>query len=159
MEIGQYRKEECAALRRIWNRVVTDGVAFPEEEPFDEEQMAAFLEKQSFAATARESGEPVGMYILHPNGEGRRAHVANASYAVDADARGRGIGQALVRHSLQTAKALGFVGLQFNAVVVENLSAIHVYEKIGFRRVGLIEDGFRLKDGRLCDMLIYYYHF
>lgn len=159
IQVGEYKKEECVQLMRIWNRVVLDGVAFPEDEPFDEEQMAAFLQGQSFVGVAREGDKVLGMYILHPNGVGRKAHVANASYAVDADVRGKGVGEKLVRHSLETAKAQGYVGLQFNAVVKENKAAIHLYEKIGFRRVGEIEDGFRLKDGRLCDMIIYFYHF
>lgn len=40
-----------------------------------------------------------------------------------------------------------------------NRSAIAAYEGAGFRRIGCIEDGFRLKSGELSDMYIYYYHF
>ena len=73
--------------------------------------------------------------------------------------QGRGIGKALVAHSLQKAKELGYVGMQFNAVVAGNRSAIAAYEGAGFRRIGCIEDGFRLKSGELSDMYIYFYHF
>ena len=71
------------------------------------EEMAGFARQQSFVGVAREGATPVGLYILHPNGIGRKSHIANASYAVDADHRGCGIGKALVAHSLQKAKELG----------------------------------------------------
>lgn len=159
MQIGEYRAEDLPALMRIWNRVVEDGMAFPEEAPLAMEEMAGFARQQSFVGVAREGATPVGLYILHPNGIGRKSHIANASYAVDADRRGCGIGKALVAHSLQKAKELGYVGMQFNAVVAGNRSAIAAYEGAGFRRIGCIEDGFRLKSGELSDMYIYFYHF
>ena len=34
-----------------------------------------------------ENGEVVGLYILHPNNEGRCGHIANASYAVERGTR------------------------------------------------------------------------
>ena len=46
--------------------------------------------------------------------------------------------------------------LQFNAVVATNAAARHLYEKIGFRQLGTIPGGFRMKDGHYEDICPYY---
>ena len=88
---------------------------------------------------------------------GRCGHIANASYAVRGDCRGRGVGEALVRDSLSRARGFGFRAMQFNAVVAGNARARALYERIGFRRVGCVEGGFRLPDGRYEDIYLYVY--
>ena len=65
------------------------------------------------------------------------------------------MGEALVRHSLKKAAELGFKVMQFNAVVASNHAAIHLYEKIGFQRLGVIPGGFRTEDG-YEDIMLYY---
>ena len=45
-------------------------------------------------------------------------------------------------------KEFGFRILQFNAVVETNHHAIHLYERLGFKRLGTISGGFRMKDGK-----------
>ena len=47
--------------------------------------------------------------------------------------------------------------MQFNAVVKENVNAIHLYEELGFRRVGEIPGGFRRLDGSYRDIYVYYH--
>ena len=141
----------------IWNQVVEDGVAFPQTEPLTLDAGAAFFAEQTLTAVAvDEDGEVLGMYILHPNNVGRCGHIANASYAVARHARGRGVGEALVRDSLKQAKAFGFTIMQFNAVVATNTAALHLYEKVGFTRLGVIPKGFRLPDGSFADIVPQY---
>ena len=94
---------------------------------------------------------------MHPNNVGRCGHIANASYGVSRDCRGRGVGRALVEDSLAACGALGFRLLQFNAVVASNLVAIALYQSLGFQRVGTIPGGFRLKDGRYEDIIVFYH--
>ena len=102
-------------------------------------------------------GTILGLYILHPNNVGRCGHIANASYAVAAAARGRGIGGALARDCLARARELGFRILQFNAVVEGNASARHLYEKLGFEQLGVIRGGFRMKDGTFANTCPYWH--
>ena len=99
----------------------------------------------------------LGLYILHPNNVGRCGHIANASYAVSSEARGKGIGRALVEDSLAQGRAAGFRVLQFNAVVATNVGARHLYEKLGFTQLGTIPDGFRMPDGTYADICPYYH--
>ncbi len=157
--IRAYTAQDTAAAIAIWNRVVEDGVAFPQTEPLTETTGAAFFAEQSFTGIAVEadSGEIVGLYILHPNNVGRCGHICNASYAVRADVRGQHVGEALVTHCMAKGKELGFRVLQFNAVVKTNHAALHVYEKLGFTKLGVIPGGFLMKDGHYEDIIPHYH--
>lgn len=157
--VRAYTNEDLSAMVEIWNQVVEDGVAFPQLELLDEVSGRTFFEEQSFtgAAIEEETGLVVGLYILHPNNVGRCGHISNASYAVRRGQRGKHIGEALVTHCLAQAKKLGFQILQFNAVVASNASALHLYEKLGFVRLGVIPKGFLMKDGTYQDIIPHYH--
>ena len=71
------------------------------------------------------------------------------------DARGHGVGRQLVQASIEKAAQLGFHGIQFNAVVATNTSAIALYESCGFQRIGTIPEGYRTNAG-FEDMHIFY---
>ena len=142
LEIRPYREEDLAGMLKVWNEVVEGGEAFPQIEPLTLETAAEFFAAQTLSVVADLDGKVMGLYILHPNNVGRCAHVANASYAVASSARGLGLGRALVQDSLEQAARKGFWGLQFNAVVASNEAAVHLYEDMGFTRVGTIPGGF-----------------
>ena len=78
------------AMAGIWNEVVRDGVAFPQTEELASEEAASFSPLRAGAPWRRDvqSGEVLGMYILHPNNVGRCGHIANASYAVSSMRQG-----------------------------------------------------------------------
>lgn len=142
---------------RIWNEVVVEGIAFPQEDCLDMETGTAFFASQSYTGVAEDSGSVVGLYILHPNNVGRCGHICNASYAVDSRLRGMHIGEKLVLDCLQKGKELGFRVLQFNAVVESNTHARHLYERLGFKQLGTIPGGFRMKDGSYENICPYYH--
>ena len=157
MLIREYRSDDLPAMVTIWNEVVEEGIAFPQETPLDATSGAAFFAEQTYTAVAEHEGKIVGLYILHPNNVGRCGHIANASYAVASSCRGRHIGEKLVTDCLTIAKAKGFRILQFNAVVESNASARHLYEKLGFVPLGVIPGGFRKKDGQYENICPYYH--
>ena len=156
MTICEYRQEDLPAMTAIWNEVVEEGNAFPQDEPLDEEAGAAFFASQSYTAVAEEDGTIYGLYILHPNNVGRCGHICNASYAVASGSRGRHIGEQLVKDCLTQGRLLGFRVLQFNAVVESNIHARHLYERLGFTQLGTITGGFRMKDGSYVNICPYY---
>lgn len=157
IQVRAYAPSDLPEMIAIWNRVVEDGVAFPQEEPLDAASGAAFFAAQSLSAVAvNDGGAILGLYILHPNNVGRCGHICNASYAVRSNARGRHIGEALVKDCLVHAKALGFRVLQFNAVVESNVHARHLYERLGFNQLGTIPGGFRMKDSHYENICPYY---
>ncbi|MBQ6425627.1 MAG: nicotinamide-nucleotide amidohydrolase family protein [Clostridia bacterium] len=157
IEIRAYRREDLPSMIRIWNQVVEEGIAFPQEECLDDETGEAFFASQTFCGVAADAGGTVlGLYILHPNNVGRCGHICNASYAVERGVQGLHIGEKLVMHCLEEAGRQGFGVLQFNAVVASNVHARHLYERLGFVPLGTIPDGFRRKDGKFEDICPYY---
>jgi len=157
MQVREYTKQDLPDMIRIWNEVVEDGIAFPQEELLDAESGEAFFASQSYCGVAEEDGKVYGLYILHPNNVGRCGHICNASYAVSSDARGRHIGEILVKDCLRMGRELGFRVLQFNAVVESNVHARHLYERLGFVQLGTIPGGFRMKDGHYENICPYYH--
>ena len=155
--VRPYRASDVEEMRAIWNEVVRDGVAFPQEDELSSDSATAFFAEQSHCGVAVAAGRVVGLYILHPNNVGRCGHIANASFAVASDARGMHVGRALVTDALAQLAPCGFTGLQFNAVVDSNASARHLYESLGFAHIGIIPRGFRMKDSSLEDIHIYYH--
>ncbi len=142
---------------KIWNEVVDEGTAFPQEELLTEQTGADFFAAQTYCAVAVDENWVCGLYILHPNNVGRCGHICNASYAVSSEKRGLHIGEALVSDCLVQAKIHGFGVLQFNAVVATNVHARHLYERLGFTQLGTIPKGFRLKSGEYEDICPYYH--
>ena len=157
MEIRCYNGNDVPAMVRIWNEVVEEGVAFPQMEFLNEESGRIFFAAQTYCAVADDNGMVVGLYILHPNNVGRCGHIANASYAIDSNYRGKRIGEKIVSDSLLQAKKAGFKLLQFNAVVESNIHARHLYARLGFVQVGTIPNGFLMKDGSYQNIHLYYY--
>ena len=105
-KVRGYEEKDLSAMIRIWNEVVEDGVAFPQEEVLTTETGREFFAAQTYSAVAAdvETGEIYGLYILHPNNVGRCGHICNASYAVSKGSRGLHIGEKLVSDCLLECK-------------------------------------------------------
>ena len=141
----------------IWNEIVEEGIAFPQEELLTLDTGSQFFASQSYTGIAEDDTfNIVGLYILHPNNVGRCGHICNASYAVSSSCRGQHIGEALVKDCIMQAKENGFSILQFNAVVETNTHARHLYERLGFKQLGTIPKGFRMKDGHFENICPYF---
>lgn len=157
MTVRAYTEKDLDSMVRIWNQVVEDGVAFPQEECLTAETGREFFAAQDYCAVAEEDGQVLGLYILHSNNVGRCGHICNASYAVDRARRGAHIGEKLVMDCLVQGRRLGYRVLQFNAVVASNVHARHLYERLGFIQLGTIPGGFRMIDGHYEDICPYYH--
>lgn len=157
--VRAYTEADLSDMIEIWNEVVEDGVAFPQEEPLTETTGRTFFAEQTYSAVAEDTdtGCIYGLYILHPNNVGRCGHICNASYAVRRDTRGLHIGEKLVTDCLKQGRVHGYRVLQFNAVVASNTHARHLYERLGFVQLGVIPGGFRMKDGHYEDICPYYH--
>jgi uncharacterized damage-inducible protein DinB len=79
---------------------------------------------------------------MGPNRPGRGAHIATASFMVDPTTRSRGVGRALGEHMLAWAEEQGYRGVQFNAVVETNHSAVHLWQSLGFEIIGTVPEAF-----------------
>ncbi len=61
---------------------------------------------------------------------------------VDPAASGRGVGRALGEHVLAAARADGYRGMQFNAVVSTNTVAVALWRSLGFEVLATVPGGF-----------------
>lgn len=89
MTIRKYTENDLPAMISIWNEIVEDGIAFPQEDLLSEKTGAEFFDAQTYCGVAEENGTVYGLYILHPNNVGRCGHICNASYAVSSESRGK----------------------------------------------------------------------
>lgn len=156
--VREYRSQDMEGAMDIWNEVIREGIAFPQLDELTGKTADEFFKEQSYTGIAEdvETGEVVGLYILHPNNVGRCGHICNTSYAVKSGKRGLHIGEKLVKDSLSVGARLGFRILQFNAVVASNIHALHLYKRLGFTQLGRIPQGFLMKDGHYEDIILQY---
>ena len=156
--LNELKAEDLGGALKIWNDVVKDGIAFPQDKEMTVDEAISFFNAQTKTIAAKDTKDDqvVGVYILHPNNVGRCAHICNASYAVSKDYRGRGIGELLVKDCIKRAKECGFKILQFNAVVADNIPALNLYKKLGFKQLGIIPKGFKNIDGTYKDIIPHY---
>ncbi len=153
------RKAKAKDLEGVWDifhRVIRtqDTYVFDPTTPRED------LEKHWFAPymhtyVFEEMGQVLGTYIIKPNQIDLGSHVANASYMVQPEAQGKGIGKQMGIHSLEVAKNLGFLSMQFNIVISTNEPAVRLWKKLGFEIIGTTPKGFRSANG-LVDTYIMY---
>lgn len=91
---------------------------------------------------AEDVDEIIGSYYVRANAAGGGRHVANCGYLTKAAARGRGVARAMCAHSIDLATALGFRAMQFNFVISTNVSAVALWQALGFSEVGRVPGGF-----------------
>ena len=157
MHIIKYDIKYIKEVLKIWNDIIEEGIYFPQIETLsNEEEAHKYFSTQDYTGIAIDNDKVFGVYILHPNNIGRCGHISNASYAVSKESRGKGIGEALVRDSIEQGKKLGYKILQFNAVVISNINAHKLYEKIGFNKIGIVKKGYLNKNNEYEDIVLYY---
>ena len=155
-EMRTARAADGAAMLALLQQVCAEGDTLPFVERVD----ASLIDEVWLAAAGcmlaldPSDASVLGMYRLGSNMPGRGAHIASATYLVAANARGKGIGRALVADSLLKATALGFRGMQFNQVVAGNVAAVALYESMGFAVTGRTPGGFRDDRSGFVDTLI-----
>lgn len=85
-------------------------------------------------------GKTVGTYVLLPT----RPHTVEImNIAVEETLQGKGIGQQLLQHAIQTSKELGYRIVEIGTGN-SSISQLYLYQKCGFRMVGIDKDYFTL---------------
>jgi L-phenylalanine/L-methionine N-acetyltransferase len=92
----------------------------------------------------------IGNIGLQPATSGRRRHVASIGMGVHDDFRGRGVGSALMKATLDLADNWLDIRRVELTVFTDNDDAIRLYEKNGFVTEGHLRD-FAFRDGRYVD--------
>lgn len=152
LSLTLFKQEDENSLYDIFRDVVDSGTEFPYESNSIQEFYRQFFAPASKVYVCRPlSEEVVGGFYIRPNFSGRCDHIANAAYMIKDSHRGQGIGTLLVNASLEIAKNLGFQAMQFNMVLSQNIIAIKLYDKLGFKITGTIPRAIRNPDGSYQD--------
>ncbi len=144
MNIRDARDEDWPSFFPIFSAILAAGetYAYPPGLSSDEAR-ALWMEKPPFRViVAIDDGRIVGSAKAGPNRPGRGAHVATASFMVDPNSRGRGVGRALGLEVLSWARREGYAAMQFNAVVETNTGAVRLWQSLGFEILTTVPEAF-----------------
>jgi GNAT superfamily N-acetyltransferase len=135
---------------RIWpffEQIVAAGetYAYPEDLTLETARPLWLEPPPGHTVVAVEGDEVLGSAKMGPNRPARGAHIATASFMVDPAHAGKGIGRALGSYVVEWARAEGYRGMQFNAVVETNAVAVRLWESLGFEILGTIPAAFHSK--------------
>jgi L-amino acid N-acyltransferase YncA len=145
------------AIWSIFRAVIATGDTYPYDPDMAEaDARRTWIGPGLATYVAERGGDIVGTYVLKPNQAALGAHVANAGYMVRPGTFGRGIGTKMGEHSLEEARAAGYRGMQFNAVVSTNERAVALWRRLGFQVIGTVPEGFRHPERGYVDLLIMY---
>lgn len=158
LSLTLFKQEDENPLYDIFRNVVDSGAEFPYESNSIQEFYRQFFAPESEIYVCRSLNEEViGGFYIKPNFSGRCDHIANAAYMIKDSHRGQGIGTLLVNASLEIAKSLGFQAMQFNMVLSQNVIALKLYNKLGFKIIGTIPQAIRNPDGSYQDGYILFH--
>lgn len=158
MQIRPASESDLEAMWGIFQSVIATGEALPFSDSIDCATFHSHWFGPHAAYVATAASDVVGMYKVGPNYPDLGAHIASATYVVSPSAQGKGIGRAMVNHSLAQARDRGFLAMQFNYVVSTNDHAVKLYEKLGFSVVGTLPGAFRHRQRGLVDVYVMYRH-
>ncbi|MFF0339343.1 GNAT family N-acetyltransferase [Kribbella sp. NPDC004875] len=148
LEIRDATDADWPAIWPFYRDIVTARETYTYDPDVTEEDARAGWMRPSSSPLARTTvavdadGTVLGSANMYPNRPGPGAHVASASFMVDAKARGKGVGRALCEDMIDWARRTGFRSIQFNAVVETNEPAVHLWQSLGFRIAGTVPEAF-----------------
>ena len=155
-EIREAAAADWPSIFPFFRTIVAAGetYAYPDDLASDEARALWMPAAPARTVVAVDGPTVLGSATMGPNRPGRGAHVATGSFMVDAAARGRGVGRALGEHVVGWARDAGYRGIQFNAVVETNLSAVQLWRSLGFVVIGTVPGAFRRPDGSYVGLLV-----
>jgi L-amino acid N-acyltransferase YncA len=146
-----------AAIAAIWNAEVLGGTATTDTEPRDPAAQAAWLAAHGEAhpvVVAVDGGTVLGFGALSPyRPKPAFRFTLEDSVYVRAEARGRGVGAALLGRLLALARERGARAVMAR-ITADNAASRRLHEALGFRLVG-VEQATAFKHGRWLDIALF----
>ena len=159
MEIRKAKSENLPDINKIYNQAVTQRFCTAHLKPVTMEECKQWFAVHNPAVhpvfVALDNQRVLGWVSLGPYREDRQAlaHVAELSYYVDENERGKGLGGKLMAHAVGVASAYGFSVL-IAILLNRNPSSIGLLHKFGFEEWGRMPGIARI-DGQEADHLYY----
>jgi L-amino acid N-acyltransferase YncA len=146
--------EDWPAVRAIYEQGIATGVAtFETAVPSWEAWDAGH--RPEHRLVARDADGRVLGWVAVSSYSRRQVYagVVEESVYVAAEARGRGVGRALLERLIADSERAGIWTLQAG-IQAGNLASLALHEQVGFRRVGVRERIGRDHEGRWCDVVL-----
>lgn len=150
------RTADLPAIAEIYSDAVLNSTATFDTEPRSAAERGRWLREHGppyVVLVAERDGEVVGWASLSPfRPKPAYRHTAEDSVYVRADARGRGVGAALLARLLEVAAENGFHSV-IGLIAGENPASVRLHRRLGFRRVG-VEREVGFKFDRWLDVVV-----
>jgi L-amino acid N-acyltransferase YncA len=154
--------EDIARIAPFFRAIVSAGETYAYPDDLDDKAIGELWLERPPGGTIvalNSEGKVVGSAKFGPNRPGRGSHIATASFMVDPAAQGQGVGRALGEAVLKLARAQGFHGMQFNAVVETNEAAVKLWQSLGFTIMATIPEAFDHRRFGLVGLHVMYQKF
>ncbi|NYI75777.1 GNAT family N-acetyltransferase [Nocardioides panzhihuensis] len=148
IQIREATAEDWPQIYPFWSEIVEAGetYAYPGDLTSEESSEMWMYDHVVVAVEGEAENERIlGSAKMGPNRPGRGRHIGTASFMVSSAARGKGIGRALGDYCVSWHREQGFHGIQFNAVVETNTTAVRLWQSLGFQIIGTVPDAFDSK--------------
>jgi L-amino acid N-acyltransferase YncA len=144
MIIRPAKDRDWPAIWPFFAEIVAAGETYAYPDPITEAEGRALWMEQppSLTVVAVDGDQVLGSAKMGPNRPARGAHIATASFMVNPSGQGRGVGRALGEFVVDAARAAGYHGMQFNAVVESNAAAVHLWQSLGFEILATVPEAF-----------------
>jgi GNAT superfamily N-acetyltransferase len=146
VQLREALPDDWSAIYPIFSAITADGRTYTYPNDLSSDDARDLWMSRRRVVVAVESDMVVGTATMGPNRLGRGAHIATGSFMVSPSAQGRGVGRLLGQHLVEWCRSQGFRGIQFNAVVAANKSAVNLWQELGFTIIGTVPGGFHHPD-------------
>ena len=145
MQIREATADDWPQIYPFWSEIVAAGETYAYPEGLSSAE-ARDVWMYDHVVVAVDGDEILGSAKMGPNRPGRGSHIGTASFMVSSNARGKGVGRVLGDYCVAWHKDNGFHGIQFNAVVETNTTAVRLWQSLGFEIIGTVPDAFDSKE-------------
>lgn len=164
MQIRKAKESDFPQMLPIFREVIKGGDTYDFEETASGQDAFEYWFGKGVTSFVMESdesnseahGKILGFYKIIQNHRGRGSHVANASFMVSRETRGKGIGRKMGEDCIRVAREMGFRAIQFNFVISTNEPAMKLWKSLGFRELCRLPGAFNHKKLGYVDAVIFY---
>lgn len=157
MEIRLFKGPDAEAVWHLLRNTFRPGDTYAVDPQIDrDDALAMWVGAPAATFVVEDGGVILGTYYIKTNQQGGGAHVCNCGYITAAAARGRGIAEAMCKHSQDSARDLGYRAMQFNLVLASNVGAIRLWTRLGFDTIGQIPQAFSHPTDGYVDAFVMY---